>query len=104
MINDINNKIEETLSSLDNIGQANAPNFFETRLRAKMEKTLLIHKNSYNLKKPIWAVALLTTLLFFNVYAIKLTSKPVNKQNIQNQTNIQGFIIDYQLNTNSSQY
>ncbi len=99
-------KIEQALESVENIEQANAPDFFETRLRAKMEKRFLVEKTNWmRIQKPVWIMASLIALLLMNVYLLSSERKIGGaKRNSVEPANIEGFAKDYQLNENTSQY
>ena len=103
---DIDIKIQQTLESIENIGQASVPDFFETRLRARMEKQFIAKKASWiQIQKPVWIIASLTTLLFINIYLLGSERKNIAvKSRHEEPANIGSFANDYQLDNNTSQY
>jgi hypothetical protein len=72
-------KIEEVLNSLDGCSPAPAPNFFYTRLTAKLAKeqagTPPIQAQSW-LLKPAFALAALCLLILLNVLVVMQKTKP----------------------------
>jgi hypothetical protein len=67
MMKEINNKTEQILSSLDNIKRTEAPDFFFTRLKARMEREQgFIQKKKWFLR-PLYAMVMLLLLLAINV-------------------------------------
>lgn len=103
----IETQINKTLESIDNIQQAEAPHFFETRLRAKMQKQLLTANSSwFSIKKPVWAIASLIVFLCVNVLMLSYnkTETIVAKHQQEQTPTIETFANDYQLLNSSSQY
>jgi hypothetical protein len=98
-------KVEATLSSIDNLSQAELRPFFYTRLMAKMvqQKTpdwwqiWLI-----SLTKPAFAVVTLSLFAVLNITAITITLKD-NQQsnNTSESTTIQGFAQEYNLSVSN---
>ena len=66
-----NNRIEELLSSLDGIKRAAAPDFFYTRLRARMEQGLTPKNTSRNwVLRPVYIVSALFLVLALNIFVL----------------------------------
>ena len=103
----IETQVNKTLESIDNIGQAEASAYFETRLRARMEKRLLQTNDSwFAVKKPVWAIVCLITFLCINIYLLN-NNKAINTVARYQQTQpatIENFANDYQLSTTSTSY
>lgn len=102
----ITTQINKTLESIDNIGQAETTPFFETRLKAKMEKQLLTNSYGLIVKKPVWAIASLAAFLCINLYvlSIKKMDTAVAKNSTGQPATIENFAADYQLSTSTSPY
>lgn len=60
------NKTEDILNSIEDIQQAPAPDFFYTRLRARMEKEIYIRKNEKRRLQPALIISGLVVLLLVN--------------------------------------
>ena len=81
MDKNIENKIEETFTSIDQIVRAPAPPFFFTRLEGRMQKEKNSWENVFHfLTNPIWAFGSICVLLFLNIYIISATTSdlPLN--------------------------
>ena len=81
MDKNIENKIEEAFTSIDQIERAQAPPFFFTRLEARMNKEKNSWENIFRFfTNPIWAFGSICVLLFLNIYIISATTsdQPVN--------------------------
>ncbi len=66
------NKTEEILNSLDGMAKATAPDFFYTRLKARMEKELGKKENLKRpwILRPVFAIATLGVILLVNAAVI----------------------------------
>lgn len=103
--NNIQEKVEAALNSINNISQAEMPPFFYTRLVAKMERQpaptwwqmLLL-----TLTKPAFAVVTLSLFVVLNVAAISAMLQD-NKQgiNTSESSTIQGFAQEYNLSVST---
>jgi hypothetical protein len=98
-------KINTVIESLDGIRQAEIPPFFETRLKAKMQKQFLKQSAAwFNVKKPIYIIVSLIIFSSVNLYLIN-TNANKNSSNsygkIQPST-IESFTNDYQLINNTT--
>ena len=70
-LDNIENKIEETLKAFEGITQADPQAFFYTRLHARMERELLQTKTVLGFQlKPIYAYSVIMALVIINVFAI----------------------------------
>ena len=65
-----NKRIEEALNSLDGCKKATAPDFFYTRLRARMERELIKNKNRNWVLRPVYIVSALFLVLAVNVFVL----------------------------------
>lgn len=57
---------DSLLSSLDGIRRASAPDFFYTRLRARMEREAGLSPELPRVLRPVWVLGGLTLVLLFN--------------------------------------
>jgi hypothetical protein len=84
--NDIEQKINETLNSVEGITQAEPSPFYYTRLKARMERELLQPKTVLGWTfKPIYAYSCLAMVLMLNVFTI-IT---INNKSSQSKDTIQ---------------
>ena len=103
---DIKKQIEQALASIENIEKISAPDFFETRLLARMQNELVVEKSKFiQIKKPVWIIASLCVLLFMNIYLMDSNkTKVVSKNRHDEPATIQSFANDYELDENTSNY
>lgn len=93
----LHNKIEETLSSLDGMQRAAAPDFFYTRLQARMEKELTTPA-WIPFGKPVWLIATLLVFLVMNTIAIKQSKlSNSNSHSTNDVSSLQSFAAEYEL-------
>lgn len=94
---DIHNNIEHAMASLDGMQRAAAPDFFYTRLQARMEKELTTPA-WIPFGKPVWLIATLLVFLVMNTIAIK-QSKLSNSSNYNTRdvSSLQSFAAEYEL-------
>ena len=101
-------RVEEILSSLDASQRASAPDFFYTRLNARMENGLEVspRKTSWTLR-PVYALAALALLFVLNG-AILLQGGEKTEATAENSINepetAQSIAAEYSLNDNSTIY
>jgi hypothetical protein len=107
---DSNKKIEEILSSLDGTKRAAAPDFFYTRLKARMlarhesgVKGLTNNKGRSWLLRPVYIVPALLLVIFFNVFVF-LTSQNETTTADNNESVQQSIAAEYSLNENNTVY
>jgi hypothetical protein len=95
----LHNKIEESLASLDRVQRAAAPDFFYTRLTARMEKELTTPA-WIPFGKPIWLIATLMVCLVMNALMLK-QSKNIKISNTSTNTSssLQSFAAEYELSS-----
>ncbi|MDZ4793117.1 MAG: hypothetical protein SGI83_02460 [Bacteroidota bacterium] len=98
-----NKKIEEILGSLDGTQRATIPDFFYTRLQARMQRELEpVGKRSWILR-PAFALTVLVAVLLINVVVIFRGTN--NKEVATNDTEtLQSIAAEYSLNENSYVY
>lgn len=98
-----NNKVEEILNSLDGCTKATVPDFFYTRLKARMDhETALPVRQSWVLR-PAFAVTALVLVLLVNAFVLFQRNK--TNSNLASDTDtLQSVAAEYSLNDNSNVY
>jgi len=100
-----NNKTEEILNSLDGIKKVQAPDFFYTRLRAKMETSPPTNQ-ARKIFRPAYVIAFLALLIAFNLISLikqnnaqnnTISAEPENSQTIASAYNLDDNL-SYELN------
>ncbi len=104
MNNDRNKKIEEILGSLDGAQKATAPDFFYTRLTAKMEKGLESATKKQWVLRPAFAVAALVVVLLINAAVILRGNERRENLASKDSETLQSIAAEYSLNDNSYVY
>jgi len=102
--NNINNEIEATLGSLDNMNRAEAPPYFYTRLEARLQqRKTKVSEGFYQqiLNRPALAVSMLTVFLVLNIIALRGISSINNLQQAKTSGSLQNFATEYNMNTGS---
>jgi hypothetical protein len=107
MNKDQNKKIDEILSSLDNCQRASLPDFFYTRLKARMEKGMEVKSVTQRplVLRPIFALTALAAVIIINAFVI---FQKDDKSNIDNNTalseaeSLQSIAAEYSLNDNNT--
>jgi hypothetical protein len=94
-----NNKIEDILGSLEGLQKATAPDFFYTRLKARLEKEIIpAATNPARMLKPVYAWAALAVVLLINA-AVILAKSNSNEMISSNETEtLESIAADYNLN------
>jgi hypothetical protein len=101
---DKNKKIEDILSSADHCNRAGAPDFFYTRLKARMEKEHgAIPERSSWILKPAYAMAAVIAVLILNAFILlgKNDKNPIQVASSDTDT-FQSLAADYRLNDNNN--
>lgn len=101
-----NKKMEEILNSLDGCQRAGAPDFFYTRLKAKMEKGIEPSTPQSWVLRPVFAVAAVLVVLLINAAVIfnnRNSSSSEEKVSFDTET-FQSIAAEYRLNDNTSLY
>jgi len=99
MKTDYNKKADEILSSLDNIQKAVAPDFFYTRLRARMEKESEVPATRPWVLRPVYTFAALLIVILVNAFV--LFRENGAKQTTTAVDPMQSIAAEYNLNDNS---
>jgi hypothetical protein len=97
-----NEEMERILGSLNGMQRAGAPDFFYTRLLAKMEPAA--EKKAFFMLRPAFITAVLSVFLIINVFSllnINKTEKADMAIQQQKQPTIESFAKAYNLNTES---
>jgi len=97
------NKVTEILESLDDVKRASAPDFFYTRLRARMEKETSEKRERPWILRPAYAVITLVLLLLINA-AVILQKQDSAEDVQQDPENTQSLAAEYSLNDNTVLY
>ena len=102
MNNEQNKKLEDILGSLDGTKRATMPDFFYTRLKARMEKGYeSVVQRSWVLR-PVYAMAALVVVVFVNAAVIYNGQSITAKENTVADIDIsQSVAAEYSLNDNS---
>ena len=104
MNNRKNNRTEKILESLDGVKRAAAPDFFYTRLKARLENELIPQGNKSRVLRPAYAFAALFLVLLVNA-AVVITKKNSDDGNIANNDNeLQSIASEYNQNDVNSFY
>lgn len=101
-----NKKMEEILNSLDGCQRAGAPDFFYTRLKAKMEKGMEPSTARSWVLRPVYAVAALLIVLLINAVVIfnsNTNSSFEEKASVDTEA-FQSIAAEYRLNDNNTLY
>ena len=105
MDNNRNKQVDEILGSLDGSQRAAVPDFFYTRLKARMEKGLEQGQslNKSWLLRPAFAITALAVVLLINAFVI--LKDDATKDNSTNEVEtLQSIAAEYSLNDNSPVY
>jgi hypothetical protein len=93
------NKTDDILNSLDGIKKIQAPDFFYTRLKAKMETS---PPTKRTILRPAYVIAFLTVLIVFNLVSLlKQNNSDVNTVSTESE-NSQTIASAYRLDDNLS--
>jgi len=103
MNTDKNKKIDEILKSLDGIQRVAAPDFFYTRLKAKMEKGLETGNVRPFLLRPAYAFVAIIIVLLMNA-AVLFKSNSDNSNNTTETESLQSIAAEYSLTDNNTLY
>ncbi len=92
--------LDEHLQSLEGMKEAGTDEFFYTRLKARMEKTLSQQRWSFPLK-PVWVLSTLVLLLTVNGFILSQQAK-TKKVNTTAGSSLQNFAESYDQTISSS--
>jgi hypothetical protein len=93
-----NKRTEEILESLNGLQKATAPDYFYTRLVAKMENEIPVKRKSFLLLRPAFVTAVLSIVLVINVASLLLLNDRPKKE----KATIESFAEAYNFNSPSS--
>ena len=94
-----NNKTDEILNSLDGIKKMQAPDFFYTRLKAKMEVSP--SRRQSTILRPVYVIAFLALLIAFNLVSLLKQNNEL-KNTVNADENSQTIASAYNLDDNLS--
>lgn len=93
-----NKRTEEILESLSGLQKAAAPDYFYTRLVARMENELPVKRKTFLLLRPAFVTAVLSIVLVANVASLFLLNDKPKKE----KATIESFAEAYNFNSPSS--
>src|SRR5690242_3005448 len=101
-----NNKIEDILGSLDGVQRASVPDFFYTRLKARMEKGLEPQRQPSRFLRPAYIIAGLLLILAINTAAVLKNSGSSNETAMADDTESiqQSIAAEYSITDNNAIY
>ncbi len=101
-----NNRIEEMLNSIDGCRKATAPDFFYTRLKARMEKEILKPVAQKWILRPAFAAIALMLVLLVNGFVLLQKNQTDDNLNIavSETETMQSIASEYSLNVSNSLY
>lgn len=95
-----NDKVEQILGSIDHVERAAAPEFFYTRLQARMEREAETVVTRPWLLRPAYALTALFVILLINAFVLMKGNN--NTDSITNTSDtMQSIAAEYNLNDNS---
>jgi hypothetical protein len=101
MDNEQNKKLEDILGSLDGVKKAVAPDFFYTRLKAKMEKGFEPIGSKSWVLRPVYAMAALILVIVINAAVIFSGQNDTKEDSVADLDTFQSVAVEYALNDNS---
>ena len=97
--------IDSILESADGAARATAPNFFYTRLRARMERELQEPIRRSWFLRPVFALIILSLLLSVNSYLVFNRSQQQSAQSLPAENEyMQSLAMEYKLQESASPY
>src|SRR5258706_14115024 len=102
MNNEKTHRIEEILNSLDSSRRAPAPDFFYSRLKARMQRGFERGSKRWILR-PVYALAVLVLVLIVNI-TVMLSSKQATDNTATDNETAQTIAAEYNLNDSNSLY
>ena len=97
-------KSEEILKSLDGAKRASVPDFFYTRLKAKMENGYEPDAPKSWVLRPAYAIAALVMVLLINATVIFTKNSSPKENTIVETDNLQSIAAEYRLSESNSLY
>lgn len=101
-----NSKSDEIINSIDGIRRATTPDFFYTRLKARMEKEILPASKKPVVLRPVFIISMLAVVLMLNAAVIlsgKNNTAPVAASNPETEA-LQSIAAEYSPTDVSSLY
>jgi len=98
-----NNKTGNLLQSLEGIEKMQAPDFFYTRLQARMEKELLDEPKPFILLRPAFLTGCLAMVFAFNIITLVNEEKGSANTN-KSAATIESFAREYNMNASGELY
>ena len=98
------NKADRILNSLNGLKKAEAPDFFYTRLRGRMQHEMEPAKRPFFWPRPVWVTSALVLLLVVNVFSFMQLNRPSGKSNPQSTAKpatLESFADAYNMNTST---
>lgn len=102
MNNEQNKKLEDILGSLDGFQKAVAPDFFYTRLKARMEKGFEPVGSKSWILRPVYAIAALIVVIVINAAVIFDGQNNTSEDTVADTDTFQSVAAEYALNDNSA--
>lgn len=100
----LHQKIDSAIQSLDDLQRASAPNFFYTRLRARMDREQNVTVFGwFHFAKPALLIVTLSLFLMMNTYMIAKLIQQKPATSTSGKPSLQSFASEYDLN-NSINY
>jgi hypothetical protein len=101
MNNSENKKVEDILGSLDGIRKTTAPDFFYTRLKARMEKGYESSTPKSWILRPAYAMSALVIIVLVNA-AVIFSRADTKQTNFTETDTLQSIAAEYRLNDNDN--
>lgn len=95
-------KADRILKSLNGLKKAEAPDFFYTRLKGRMQLELVPESRPF--LRPVWLSTTLVLLLLVNVFSVLKLNHPdvkLKDQSVEKPASLESFADAYNLNTTS---
>lgn len=93
-----NKRIDEIMGSLDNVQRATVPDFFYTRLKARMESELVAEPRSSGVFRPLYIFGVLVVVLAINAAVIFKGS--ASETSVPDSDTMQSIAAEYKINSN----
>jgi hypothetical protein len=100
MNNERNNKIGDILNSLDGSQRASAPDFFYTRLKARMEREAGRNSSKSWRLRPAFALITVVLVLIVNLFLLLRKEEKEENNPLADTENFQSIASEYSLNDN----
>ncbi len=93
---------DEIINSINDIQRAEAPNFFVTRAKARLDKYLEPSNTWMPVKRPAWIIASLSLLFIVNLYLVNTPKSKTKQSSNAEEKSITDFANNYDLNTSTN--